>query len=112
MSDYKFKPDPNDHELIAFMENQGLDTGLSKPQVVKISQQDAPKANLEKQFIKQLVITRLDQKMSQTVLAQKASTPQSALARIEAGKGNPTLKTLAKLADAMGYQLTLLRKQD
>ncbi len=97
MSSYTFTPDPNDHELIALMANQ------------KTTETPEP-ASPENAFIKRFVNARLEKGQAQVALAQMAGIPQSALARIESGKGNPTLKTLTKLADAMGYELTLLRK--
>ena len=91
---------PNDHELINFLKQQKA--GFPEEQANNLSP--------EQQFIRRLQATRLERKMSQTALAQKTGLPQSAIARIEAGKGNPTLATLSKLASALDCQLTLLHK--
>ncbi|WEV43547.1 helix-turn-helix transcriptional regulator [Lactobacillus sp. ESL0684] len=50
---------------------------------------------------------RQSQKMSQETLAKKAKVSKSTIARIENGNMNPTLKTLEKLGEAAGKQLTI-----
>jgi transcriptional regulator with XRE-family HTH domain len=42
---------------------------------------------------------------SQTRLAEEAGTSQPRIAEIEAGAGNPTLRTLTKLARALGTEV-------
>ena len=45
--------------------------------------------------------------LTQKDLAGRSGTSQPALARLEAGIGNPTLATLTRLAEAAGYGLEL-----
>ncbi len=45
---------------------------------------------------------RLQSGWSQSELARRAGTQQSNISRIEAGLGNPTLKFIQRLADALG----------
>jgi DNA-binding XRE family transcriptional regulator len=49
-------------------------------------------------------------KLTQGQLAAMSSVPQPEISRFEAGKGNPTLATLAKISSALGYRLTLTQK--
>jgi transcriptional regulator with XRE-family HTH domain len=45
--------------------------------------------------------------VSQELLAELSGVSLRALKQFESGKGNPTLKTISKLADALGLELTL-----
>jgi transcriptional regulator with XRE-family HTH domain len=45
--------------------------------------------------------------MSQRLLAERASTSQSVVARIESGDTSPTLRTLDRLVNAAGFELQL-----
>jgi transcriptional regulator with XRE-family HTH domain len=45
--------------------------------------------------------------LSQRELARKARTAQSVVARVELGERNPSLKTLARLLRAAGFDLSL-----
>ena len=47
-------------------------------------------------------------KMTQSVLASKANMEESALQRIEAGRTNPTIKTLFKISNALNVELKVL----
>jgi transcriptional regulator with XRE-family HTH domain len=49
-----------------------------------------------------IVGARVRAGMTQTDLAKKASTTQARISEIERGEGNPTLETLARLANALG----------
>jgi transcriptional regulator with XRE-family HTH domain len=44
--------------------------------------------------------------MSQRLLAERASTSQSVVARVESGDTSPTLRTLDRLVKAAGFELT------
>ncbi len=52
---------------------------------------------LEK-FGKNLRKIRQDSKLSQEALSDRAEVPRSQIARIERGKGNPTINTLKRIA--------------
>ncbi len=45
--------------------------------------------------------------VSQEMLAELSGVSLRAIKQFESGKGNPTLKTLSKLADVLGLELTL-----
>ena len=50
---------------------------------------------------------RLARGMTQADLAAATGTSQSAIARLELGGGNPRLETLARVADALGVELSV-----
>lgn len=54
-----------------------------------------------------IVALRKRNKLTQTQLANRAQTSQSAIAQIEAGKRSPTADTLIKIAQATGVQLNV-----
>jgi DNA-binding XRE family transcriptional regulator len=58
-------------------------------------------------IITDLLILRYKAGMSQHDLAVKLGVSQSTLARIEAGRGNPTLKTLQKIAMALNAEVRM-----
>jgi len=45
--------------------------------------------------------------VNQEMLAELSGVSLRTLKQFESGKGNPTLKTVGKLADALGLELTL-----
>ncbi|MFY0652968.1 MAG: helix-turn-helix transcriptional regulator [Cyclobacteriaceae bacterium] len=45
--------------------------------------------------------------VNQETLAELSGVSLRTLKQFESGKGNPTLQTLSKLADALGLELTL-----
>tara|TARA_B110000208_G_scaffold8674_1_gene11181 strand:+ start:171 stop:341 length:171 start_codon:yes stop_codon:yes gene_type:complete len=47
-------------------------------------------------------------KLTQASLASSAGMEESALQRIEAGRTNPTIKTLYKVANALNIELKVL----
>ena len=59
----------------------------------------------EMKIIRALIISRNKKGMSQRKLAQKIGVPQSALARFETGKINPTLSSLQKITSGLGLKL-------
>lgn len=57
------------------------------------------------------VIERREQLgLSQTELAEKTGIDQADISRIERGSGNPTEKTLTRLAEALGAEWKLVSK--
>lgn len=50
---------------------------------------------------------RLQAGLSQQALARQLGTTQSAVARLEAGRQNPTISTLVKLAEVFGCEFVL-----
>lgn len=57
--------------------------------------------------ISQLISARIKNNMTQKEVAEKIGTKQSAIARLEAGSTNPSLEFLQKIAQVMGYKLTV-----
>jgi ribosome-binding protein aMBF1 (putative translation factor) len=55
--------------------------------------------------IEGVIRKRLEKKMTQAQLAKKLGTKQSAVARLEGGTYNPTIKFLQKVAKAMDAKL-------
>jgi predicted transcriptional regulator len=61
----------------------------------------------EFQIIRALIISRNKRGMSQRKLAQKIGVTQSALARFETGKINPTLSFIQKITSGLGLKLVV-----
>jgi predicted transcriptional regulator len=57
------------------------------------------------EFISQLISKRQERGFTQSELAKKIGTKQSAIARLEAGNVNPSLIFLGKLAAALDMKL-------
>ena len=55
-----------------------------------------------------LVKARIDRKLTQKQLASKLGIAQSALARFESGRTNPTLSFLQKITSRLGLKLTVI----
>lgn len=60
---------------------------------------------LEFSIIEQVIQKRLEKKLSQKQLAEKIGTKQSAIARLEGGKANPSVAFLEKVSKALGSKL-------
>jgi DNA-binding XRE family transcriptional regulator len=71
----------------------------------KAEKENKPWHAQQAQFIRQLVYKRLDEGLSQSELAAKLGMQQPAIARIEAGRGNPSLRTLLAIAKALNANL-------
>ena len=54
-----------------------------------------------------LIEARTHSHLTQAELAEKMGTSQSTIARLESGKGKPTLATLKRLAQATGMRLKI-----
>ncbi len=58
-------------------------------------------------LIEAVIEKRIEEGISQRELAQKIGTKQSAISRFEAGRCNPTIAFLQKIASAMGLELKI-----
>jgi transcriptional regulator with XRE-family HTH domain len=58
------------------------------------------------EMIKYLKARREMLQVTQEMLAELAGVSLRTLKQFESGRGNPTLQTLSKLADALGLELT------
>lgn len=59
----------------------------------------------EFELIQMIVEKRIKQNLTQSELAKKIGTKQSAISRLERGTHNPTLAFLRKTANALGVEL-------
>lgn len=64
--------------------------------------------NIEFAIYNALVKARIEKKLTQKQLAQKLGIAQSALARFESGRTNPTLAFLQKITNRLGLKLTII----
>jgi len=67
-------------------------------------------AALEEEFAlaRALIEARTEANVSQGEIARRMQTSQPAVARLEAGQGNPSLKTLRRYAEATGTRLRIV----
>jgi DNA-binding XRE family transcriptional regulator len=63
--------------------------------------------DFEFEIIKAIIRVRAQKKLTQRELARKIGVAQSALARFEAGRTNPTLAFLKKVTEGLGLKLTV-----
>ena len=61
----------------------------------------------EYQVIRALLRAREEQKLSQRQLSERTGIAQADISRIETGEGNPTIRTLQKIAVGLGMRLSL-----
>ncbi|MBS7349509.1 MAG: helix-turn-helix transcriptional regulator [Comamonas sp.] len=62
----------------------------------------------EFELARQLIQTRIQSGLSQQELANRMGTSQSAIARLESGRTMPSMRTLAKFAEATNSRLQVL----
>ena len=55
-----------------------------------------------------LIQARIDKKLTQQEVAKKAGVSREAIARLESGSGNPTIRTASCVAKALGKELRLV----
>ena len=65
------------------------------------------KADAEFAIIEALIRARTKAKLTQSELAQRIGTTQSAIARLEGGRVSPSLATLRRYAEATGARLQI-----
>ncbi|MCJ7997815.1 helix-turn-helix transcriptional regulator [Rhizobium cremeum] len=65
------------------------------------------KSDAEFQLIEALVRARVNANLSQTELARRIGTTQSAIARLEGGGVSPSISTLRRYAEATGTKLEI-----
>lgn len=64
----------------------------------------------EYQVISAMIKAREEQNISQRQLSEKTGIAQADISRIESGEGNPTLRTLQRIAEGLGMRLELVFK--
>jgi len=80
-----------------------LDTQLKNPNFKKEYEMLAPECAI----IQALIDAREELGLTQKELSEKAGITQGDISRMENGNANPSVKTLKKLANAMGKQLKI-----
>ncbi len=61
----------------------------------------------ENEILKAIITARSELGLTQAELSEKTGINQADISRIENGNGNPSLRTLKRLASAMGKQLEI-----
>jgi transcriptional regulator with XRE-family HTH domain len=61
----------------------------------------------EYRLLRAIIEQRIKKGLSQEMLARKIGTRQEAVARLENGRANPTLRFLKKVADALDAELEI-----
>ena len=64
--------------------------------------------DLEFAIYEALIRARIDKKLTQRQFAKKIGIAQSALARFESGRANPTFRLLQKVTSGLGLKLTVM----
>ena len=80
---------------------------LKDPAVKKAYDALEPAHKLARAFIE----GRIAEKLTQTELAKKAGVSREVIARLESGTGNPTMRTIGRVARALGRELKLVEIQ-
>lgn len=80
-----------------------------KKELLKDSKVKAEYEKLQPKFaaVSALIEARIEKGLTQQALARKIKTKQSAIARIESGRTNPSIGFLQKLAEALGKRLVI-----
>ena len=85
------------------------DWKVLKKELLKDPKVKAEYDKLQPKFaaVSALIEARIKNGLTQEVLARKIKTKQSAIARIESGRANPSIGFLQKLAEALGKKLVI-----
>lgn len=68
------------------------------------------KLDEEFELLEMLLAARLEAKLTQAQLAEKAGMKQESIARIESGQSNPSYRTLRRVAAAMDKKIAFIKK--
>lgn len=91
-------------EKMKVVTQEELDRRLMKKPGFKKAYDDL---ELEFAIIRALIDARAKRGMTQARLAKRIGTKQSAIARFESGRSNPTFAFVQKLSDALDLKLTV-----
>lgn len=80
-----------------------LKESLKNPKI----RREYEKLQPEYEIVSAIIRARIEKDLTQKDLAKKLGTKQSAIARIESGKANPTIAFLKKLANALDSNLEI-----
>lgn len=70
-----------------------------------------PRTEIADPLVEQLRMDRHARGISQQWLAIEMGTAQSAISEAESGETSPTLSTLRRWVDALGYDIALTRRE-
>lgn len=89
---------------------------IGKGEIPLIKKEDMPAptfvaADMEKRLIDELVQIRKEQNMSQKRLAELTGNKQQAISRTENKEHSPSLKLFYSMANALGYELQIVKKE-
>jgi len=92
---------PNKRHHLDFREvlNKELQDPKFRREYEKVETEFAP--------IRAILDARMKKGITQATIAKKMGTTQSAIARVESGNANPSLKFMQKLADALDLRLDI-----
>jgi DNA-binding XRE family transcriptional regulator len=77
----------------------------------EVEQEDSTAEKMERfDFYRQFIQARNEKKLTQAQLAKLVGTTQAKIALLESGNGNPTYKTLVRVAEVLDCRLTLARR--
>ena len=76
---------------------------LKNPEFKRVWEERA----FEREIFQAIVRARIQKKLTQKELAEKIGITQSALARFESGRSNPTFVFLRKVTQGLGLRFTL-----
>jgi DNA-binding XRE family transcriptional regulator len=81
-----------------------------KKELLKNPEVKAEYDRLEPEFAlaSEIIQARIDKKLTQAEVADKAGLSQVMIARLESGTSNPTLTTLSKVANVLGKKIKLV----
>jgi DNA-binding XRE family transcriptional regulator len=82
-----------------------LNAKMEEPEFKKEWEESELEYQLQRQLIKKLIEKRKQKSMTQENLAEKLSTSQAALAKLEGDKYNVTLGKIEEVARALGCQI-------
>ncbi len=87
-----------------------IKTGNSQQETCKKAHCDAPKAMTNPEIGQHLCTRRKFLRLRQRDLAELAGVTLRGLTDLENGRGNPTINQLAKIANVLGMELTLIER--
>jgi len=91
-------------DALAYLEAKG---GVVSAEFVSQQEARLEALAIQLRILEGIKAARLENNLTQQKLSDLSGVPQPEISRFEAGDGNPTLETLAKLCHALGCSLSL-----
>lgn len=99
MNTINIPPDKRHHLDHRIVMKEWLKNPENRREYEKVQTEFAP--------IRAILDARMKKGMTQAKIAKKMGTTQSAIARVESGNANPSIKFMQKLADALDLRLDI-----